>query len=151
MSAGSYLISREALAIRLARAEEEIEALRQENANLRGEARFDPPDYPTGWGLTRAECLILSALMANGHLTKRKLVAATPVVWSAKRCTKNAAVHICRMREKLRPLGVEITNQINVGYSIPPAHKAIILREIEAASLPAVLAAMVAGRQGASA
>ena len=151
MSAGSYSISREALVIRLARAEEKIEALRVENRQLRNALSPPPPDYPAAWRLARAECFTLHALMVDNSVTRQKLLEVAPPVWKNNRDARGVSVHIFRIRAKLAPLGVEIKTLINVGYQISPAHKAVILREIEAASLPAVLTWASGNQPGASA
>ena len=150
MNAPASVISRHAILRRLWRAEDEIKALKTENAKLRAETPQIAVAFPPRWRLQSREAAVLSALMSSGSVVPLELLARV----CPGKSLNNISVYVFRLRDNLCRYGVEIGYSRRTGYSISPAHKAIILREIEAASFPPispVLSAMVAGRQGASA
>ena len=147
MNAPASVISRHAILRRLWRAEDEIKALKTENAKLRAETPQIAVAFPPRWRLQSREAAVLSALMSSGSVVPLELLARV----CPGKSLNNISVYVFRLRDNLCRYGVEIGYSRRTGYSISPAHKAIILREIEAASFPAVMVAMVTGRQAVSA
>jgi DNA-binding response OmpR family regulator len=93
-----------------------IDQLREENRQLR--ALLVPPvSVPIEWGLTRAQQRVYAALASrSGVVSTEHLLAAIgsddPIG------EENVRAHILRMRAKLKPYRIRITNHWGIGYSL---------------------------------
>ncbi len=100
----------------------QLDTLREENRQLRG---------LLGDGFQAPGCLHLAAIPERllGLLLRRPFAsfeAIETVLWgeaSADRSRGTIAVHVCRLRQRLKPYGVEIVNHWGTGFEIPPASK----------------------------
>lgn len=110
-----------------------IEALEAENERLKG--RIDQLEAaaghnfaaPTSWGLTAHETRLLGVLMARRIATKDAIMAGiyrdrgvdAPEI-------KIVDVFICKLRKKIRDLGLTIETKWGEGYHLTPETKARI-------------------------
>lgn len=111
-------------------------SLREENDMLREQVRqmhalLQPPlTFPFEWGLTLAEARILQCLV--GAPDGRRSRDAIHVAASGQdplSSPKVIEVRICKLRQKLAPLGFKISTLHGFGYRLDPAARAHILKK----------------------
>jgi two-component system cell cycle response regulator CtrA len=77
---------------------------------------------PRQWGLTVREAQMLGILLRRQVVSHAQLFEA---IWGgdSERNSKVVEVYVCKMRQKLRPQGIEIRTEYGSGYFLPPASK----------------------------
>ena len=80
------------------------------------------PVLPRIWGLTAREADVLGILLKRQVMSHTQLFEA---IWGgdSDRETKIVEVVVCKLRAKLRPLGIAIRTEHGVGYYILPDSK----------------------------
>ena len=120
--------------------DEYVAALEAENDELRERVRqleeelfFDPGwQCPLEFSLTPSEQQILQALMSREEASKDFLLLSTAEAGREKDAAiKIVDGHICHIRRKLKPFGVEIETLWGRGYRLPPASKTRLLNWTE--------------------
>ena len=99
---------------------DELDQLREENRQLRA-LLVDAQPTPKEWGLTRQEQWVYRCLAARAVATRDQIYQAA----SAGKVQDEQIVNVLvyRIRRKLKPHGIGITNHWGVGYSLErPAH-----------------------------
>jgi two-component system, cell cycle response regulator CtrA len=94
--------------------------------------------YPAAWRLTRTQSVVLSCLVGgvDGYRSKDQVYYA--INSTSKRYANadltgtNVGVHICHLRNKLRPFGIVVKNRKGQGYQLD-ANSLKILRELHRA------------------
>lgn len=80
---------------------------------------------PREWGFTPTERAIFSALARNAVARKETLNRLLACRAGDNPIGDNTVnMHICHMRKKLRPFGVEILTDFAVGFYLPPETRA---------------------------
>jgi two-component system cell cycle response regulator CtrA len=125
--------------LRLAR--ERIAQLRSQNEyleeRLRDEReRFAPVRvFPVAWGLTRLETTLLAALASREMVSRDHLMAAMyPPHVRDEINPKIVEVTICKIRAKLRPLGMEIHTRWGMGWHVDADVRARLNAELKVAA-----------------
>lgn len=104
-----------------------IDCLREEVRQLR-EQLAPHVSFPREWALYSAERSILAALLARkGPVTREALLAAG---CRANSSPDTVGVHICRLRKKLKPLGVRILTDWSNGYELTSKSREIIQKAL---------------------
>ena len=116
---------------KIERLEEENERLRQRVAAL----EVDPVCFPASWGLSKFQCVMLSALMKRESCTFEYLRAVAPstrVEQPARGEAEIVRIQMSKLRVRLRRLGVnvEIKNLWDRGYFLPPESKSVLRRSL---------------------
>lgn len=106
------------MALKLDRAEQQLEMLRQENAQLRRALSFDEPSFPDHLCLTRSETHFLHELMTCSVVSFDRALVVMPKVWKEVRSKRLVHVHACHLRKKLAAYGPIVEGVYNVGYRI---------------------------------
>lgn len=103
----------------------QIDTLEETIRQLKAELAKPNTCFPLDWGLTPAHCRILSAFGHSPFLTNARLfqVAALNLAADPDNLVK---VHICNLRKKVAPFGVQIVNRFGVGYEMPEESRAIV-------------------------
>ena len=105
---------------------ERIEILEEENRQLRAEIRFAGP-LPEGWSLSPSEQELMRALMVRPFLSREAAVSA---VYGDRDEPENPheciGVFMSRLRQKLRPRGIEIKTRWGFGFFLPEATRAAL-------------------------
>lgn len=102
---------------------EQIKLLQEENRRLRA-ALAPQVVFPRAWALFHAEQMILSALVEREGVVSR--VALMTAAASESDLDDVLTVHVCRLRKKLKPLGVRIITHRGVGYELTSKSREII-------------------------
>lgn len=104
----------------------QYETLKEENRQLR--AMLVTPDFktPQHWGLSASEDRMLSSLYSAPVGGRPKEALKTASCISTHADVKVVEVRISKMRQKLRPFGVEIHTVWGFGYELTPASVQII-------------------------
>lgn len=78
--------------------------------------------YPRPWRLSLMEGQVFAILLKRQVATHEQLYEA---VWGGgqERCAHIVKVTVCKLRKKLCPLGIDVRNEWNTGYFIPPESK----------------------------
>jgi DNA-binding response OmpR family regulator len=81
------------------------------------------PVLPRMWGLTGREAELFGLLLRRRLMSHAQLFEA---IWGgdSERNPQIVQVILCKLRAKLRPLGITIRNEYRVGYFMPPDSKA---------------------------
>jgi DNA-binding response OmpR family regulator len=81
------------------------------------------PVLPRLWGLTRLEADVFGLLLRRQVMSHTQLFEA---IWGgdSERNPQIVQVILCKLRAKLRPLGIAIRNEYGVGYFLPPDSRA---------------------------
>lgn len=105
--------------------DDEVSRLRAENQRLkddleafRQEFLGDYIMFPRKWRLTQSEERIFACLLANRRTTRQQLLTAAYRFGSDEPDTKIIDVYICKIRQKLKPYGIEIMTIWGIGYFI---------------------------------
>jgi hypothetical protein len=108
--------------------QDRIEALEDRVAALE-EALGVTRQFPVEWGLTVTEARMLGILCKTGSAPAERFMVALYSDRSDPPASHVIAVLMCKLRAKMKPLGVEISsrNGSSYGYSIPAAQKARLL------------------------
>jgi len=115
--------------------DEYVKSLENENAELREKLRAleHRSGYyfsaPTIMALTSSEEKMLGFLMKRERATKAQLMDALysdRVTVDEEPSLKIVDVFICKIRKKVAKFGIEIQTHWGLGYSLPPASKAIV-------------------------
>lgn len=114
--------------------EREVELLRQKLAAFEQETKAPIAAFPPACRLTRQEATVLNSLLARKCAGNECLSQTVGKVWAEDCDPRTIQVHICRLRQKLRPLGVRIETIWGFGYAIEPEHKARVREAIEKSS-----------------
>ncbi|HBJ84597.1 MAG TPA: heavy metal resistance protein CzcR [Verrucomicrobiales bacterium] len=114
-------------AARCAQLTEELDQALERIEQLEAELGLAYP-VPLVFGLTGQQTCIFGVLMARPFASNAALMLA---LYSDKTNGDAAEpdiikVHICKMRQKLKPFGVEIETMWGQGYRISDEHKAIV-------------------------
>lgn len=123
----------EALQRRVERLEEDNESLRQQVAAQRAALRA-PVAFPHHWGLGAQHETLLAALL-RADWASREVLLAQMSRWGRGWSVAGSRlidVRMCQLRKAIRPIGAEIETLRGRGYRLPPASKAIVLREAAA-------------------
>ncbi len=88
----------------------------QEDKRTLLELLADAGKKPPIEGLSPSEARILSALLRNERMSREALMAISQ---STAQDMKIVDVWICKLRKKIKPLGLEILNIWGEGYFIP--------------------------------
>ena len=107
---------------------ERVEYLEEENRQLREAVTGKRVGFPFEWNLTRGEEMVLNALYTspNRRRTHEALLIASRLGEDAS--LKMIQVRICKLRQKLSPLGIAITTNRCEGYELS-ARSIEIIRE----------------------
>jgi two-component system cell cycle response regulator CtrA len=113
--------------------------LREENEHLREEVRYlrdllTPPGFlPAMFPLTATEERAFKALLSREQWSKEALLAS--IYYDSQECDipeiKIIDVIICKLRKKIKHLGIEIETFWNKGYRIAPHMKAKVALILE--------------------
>ena len=107
-----------------------IDKLLAENQALRDEIEvlkagmIAPAVVPPEWGLTNREAAVLTVLARREWVSRETVIAALYSDRTDPPGYNLVAVHVCRIRTKLKPLGTTIKNIWGVGYSLDAATRA---------------------------
>ena len=102
-----------------------IEKLQAENDALRERLKAFERDFlgddivfPVSWRLTPSEKRVMGALLARAQVTRQQLLTAVTLYDGDEPDIKIIDVLICKVRKKLKPLGIHIKTIWGVGYFI---------------------------------
>jgi two-component system, cell cycle response regulator CtrA len=110
---------------RIASLEHENEALRQQIMELRRGVNVQMSDLgpgPPEWGLTPVQRRLV-LLLASREVASHEFIEET--LDSRRQCVR---VHLCRIRKKLAPFGVEIRTIWGIGISLDSETRAFLKR-----------------------
>lgn len=80
---------------------------------------------PPSWGLTQGENIILGLLMRRPVVSNDEMGLFLSEIGHACQ-PSNIKVAISKLRKKLHPYSIEISNRYGDGYSLTPASKALL-------------------------
>lgn len=80
---------------------------------------------PVEWGLSPCQKSILGLLATREHVT-RDAITCLPSIAYATISPDAVNVHIYRLRQRMRPLGVTILSHWGQGYSLAPASRSFL-------------------------
>jgi two-component system cell cycle response regulator CtrA len=124
-------VETKALRSRIDTLEEENERLTQKLSVATIHEKEEAVVYPLSLRLTSQQGTILSVLIKREWASSGALHSILRT--RAQDDGNLVGMQICKLRKKLRPLGVEIETMWGRGYRISPEHKRRLLQEIEAA------------------
>ena len=107
-----------------------MDELREENRQLREALKPETFVVYPALNLSRSEAMLLAMLRdARTVLSKERMRIRLDAAWRRDRpgTVKGIDVHICRLRKKLRPFGVEIDSVWGVGLSMTAESKTRLL------------------------
>lgn len=102
------------------------EQVRQLKQALTGDLR-----WPIEWRLTRVETIVLGVLMTRARPGHAAFWCALYADSEDPPDAKVLDVHVCKLRRKLKPLGILIRTEWGMGWHLPAADRAR-LRKIAA-------------------
>jgi two-component system cell cycle response regulator CtrA len=117
----------------IAKLKEENAELLEENYCLRAALAIEIVP-PSEWGLTPHEAKVMGCLARHELATFNMLFTAVYLDKLDPPDMKLIAIYICKIRRKLKPFGVEITNKWGVGYSLDAATRARLTQKQTAAA-----------------
>ncbi len=123
---------------RLEELEAENERLRYQLAELKA-ALSDEGDLALRFGLTPTEGRILALIARRGRIAHEALHRGLYFDRSEPAEPKTIAVLLVRLRQKLKPHGIEIRTVWGVGFELPPASLAVIRCPRDAAVTPSAM------------
>lgn len=108
---------------------ERVELLEEENRQLRDAMRCtETARFPAKWNLSGAEKRVLTSLInAQGGFRAREVLFTAARRWESTGNNHLLEVIICRLRKKMKPLGVTIHTIRGEGYKIDADSKAIVI------------------------
>ena len=115
----------------VARLEAENADLRDRLAYLEGYVFGEALSFPPEWRLSLCERRVLSAIVA---LPVASTAACLTALYHDREGNEpqaeNVRVVVCRLRRKLRPLGIEITTAVETGYAIAEPKRSELRRRL---------------------
>jgi len=106
---------------------ERIDALEAEVAYWKELATGSDLTAPPEWAMTPVQAFLAGQLARRGIIRRQTVAQMWPGSAGEDVPLKTVDVHVCRLRKRLKALGVELTTVRGVGWSVSAADRARLM------------------------